>query len=112
MELTYINSSGESITLKQSRPYFLTKIDGTGNIRQTVNTFKAPDQDGAFYISSTLDMRNITLEGTVVADSLDEAYVRRQRFLKIFTPKMRGSSFVSWTANCLCGRGSRFYCFY
>ena len=73
MELTYINSSGESITLKQSRPYFLTKIDGTGNIRQTVNTFKAPDQDGAFYISSTLDMRNITLEGTVVADTPDEA---------------------------------------
>lgn len=36
-------------------------------------------------------MRNITLEGTVVADSLDEAYVRRQRFLKIFTPKMRGT---------------------
>jgi hypothetical protein len=50
VELTYINSSGESITLKQSRPYFLTKIDGTGNIRQTVNTFKAPDQDGAFYM--------------------------------------------------------------
>ena len=62
MELTYINADGRSITLKQSRPYFLKKIDGTGNIRQTVNTFKAPDQDGAFYISSTLDMRNITLE--------------------------------------------------
>ena len=61
MQLTYINADGRSITLKQSRPYFLTKIDGTGNIRQTVNTFKAPDQDGAFYISSTLDMRNITL---------------------------------------------------
>jgi hypothetical protein len=66
MELTYINADGRSITLKQSRPYFLTKIDGTGNIRQTVNTFKAPDQDGAFYISSTLDMRNIILEGTIV----------------------------------------------
>ena len=52
---------------------------------------KERNQDGAFYISSTLDMRNITLEGTVVADSLDEAYVRRQRFLKIFTPKMRGT---------------------
>jgi hypothetical protein len=111
VELTYINSSGESITLKQSRPYFLTKIDGTGNIRQTVNTFKAPDQDGAFYISSTLDMRNITLEGTVVADSLDEAYVRRQRFLKIFAPSKRdcfitiidwSSSHCSWWArNCV-----------
>ena len=90
MELTYINAAGRSITLKQSRPYFLTKIDGTGNIRQTVNTFKAPDQDGAFYISSTLDMRNITLEGTVIASTVDEAYEHRKRFLRIFTPKQQG----------------------
>ena len=80
MELTYTNADGESITLKQSRPYFLTKIDGTGNIRQTINTFKAPDQDGAFYISSTLDMRNITLEGTVIAVTPDEAYELRKHF--------------------------------
>lgn len=91
MELTYTNSGGESITLKQSRPYFLTKIDGTGNIRQTVNTFKAPDQDGAFYISSTLDMRNITLEGTIVSNTPDEAYIHRQRLLQIFSPKLRGT---------------------
>lgn len=91
MELTYTNRDGESITLKQSRPYFLTKIDGTGNIRQTVNTFKAPDQDGAFYISSTLDMRNITIEGTVVADTPDEAYKRRQHLLQIFSPKLLGT---------------------
>jgi hypothetical protein len=91
MELTYTNAGGESITLKQSRPYFLTKIDGTGNIRQTVNTFKAPEQDGAFYISSTLDMRNITLEGTVMADTSDEAYIRRKQFLQIFNPKLHGT---------------------
>jgi hypothetical protein len=91
MELTYINADGRSITLKQARPYFLKKIDGTGNTRQTVNTFKAPDQDGAFYISSTLDMRNITLEGTVVANTPDEAYTLRQRFLQIFSPKLRGT---------------------
>lgn len=91
MELTYTNAGGESITLKQSRPYFLTKIDGTGNVRQTVNTFKAPKQDGAFYISSTLDMRNITLEGTIIANTPDETYTRRQRFLQIFSPKLRGT---------------------
>lgn len=91
MELTYINAAGRSITLKQSRPYFLTKIDGTGNIRQTVNTFKAPDQDGAFYISSTLDMRNIILEGTVLADTPDDAYAHRQRLLQIFSPKLNGT---------------------
>lgn len=90
MEVTYINSSGESITLNQSRPFFITKIDGTGNIRQTVNTFKAPEQDGAFYVSSTMDMRNITLEGTIIASTPDEAYELRKSFLRLFSPKKSG----------------------
>ena len=91
MELIYINAAGGRLTLKQTRPFFLSKLDGTGTARQSVNTFKAPDQDGAFYISSTLDMRNITLEGTVVANTPDEAYILRQRFLQIFSPKLRGT---------------------
>jgi hypothetical protein len=90
MEVTYINSSGESITLNQSRPFFITKIDGTGNIRQTVNTFKAPEQDGAFYVSSTMDMRNIILEGTIIANTPDEAYELRKSFLRLFSPKKSG----------------------
>jgi len=90
MELTYINAGGERITLKQSRPFFITKIDGIGNIRQTVNTFKAPEQDGAFYVSSTLDMRNIIIEGTIVANTADEAYELRKNLLRLFSPKKSG----------------------
>jgi len=91
MELTYINTSGERLVLRQARPFFLTRIDGVGRTRQTINTFRAPEQDGAFYISSTLDMRNITLEGTVSASTPDKAYEHRKRFLRIFTPKMQGT---------------------
>ncbi len=94
MELTYINTAGERITLKQARPFFLTKMDGTGAAKQTINTFKAPEQDGAFFISSTLDMRNITLEGSVLANTVDEAYERRKQFLRVFTPKRQGKLFV------------------
>ena len=54
MELTYTNANGESVTLRQTRPFFLTRVDGAGKVRQTVNTFKAPDQDGAFFISSAM----------------------------------------------------------
>jgi Phage tail protein. len=91
MEITYINEENTSITLKQSKPHFLTKLDGAGHVRQTVNTFQAPGQDGAFYISSTLDMRNITLEGNIVAESSDEAFDYRRRLLRAFTPKQRGT---------------------
>ena len=57
---------------------------------EAILTFKAPNQDGAFYISGTLDMRNITLEGTIVAGSADEAVALRQRLLCIFSPKKAG----------------------
>ena len=93
MEITYINNGGESITLRQSRPFFLTKIDGTGNTKQSVKTFQAPQQDGAFYISSSLNMRNITIEGTVITQTPDEAYAQRRRFLHVFTPKKHGLFF-------------------
>ena len=91
MEITYVNSDGESLTIRQSKPYFIERLNGTGSIRNTVTTFKAPEQDGAFYVSSTLDMRNITLEGTIVASTADEAYELRKNFLRFFSPKKSGT---------------------
>lgn len=91
MELTYTNQKGVTVTLRQLKPLFLTKLDGVGRIRQTINTFQAPEQDGAFYISSTLDMRNITIEGTIIAKSVEESYEYRKQLLKIFTPKQQGT---------------------
>ena len=91
LELTYTNANGESVTLRQTRPFFLTRVDGAGKVRQTVNTFKAPDQDGAFFISSAMDMRNITLEGSVITPTIAETYDQRRRFLRVFTPKQQGT---------------------
>lgn len=91
MELIYRNTDGVSVTLRQVKPLFLTKLDGVGRIRQTINTFHAPEQDGAFYISSTLDMRNITIEGTILSQSVDESFEYRKQLLKIFTPKLHGT---------------------
>ncbi len=91
MELTYINNTGASVTLRQAKPYFLTKLDGAGRIRQSINTFQAPEQDGAFYISSTVDMRNITIEGQILSQTVDESYDLRRYLLQIFTPKQRGT---------------------
>jgi len=91
MELTYTNQTGVTVTLRQVKPLFLTKLDGVGRIRQTINTFQAPKQDGAFYISSTLDMRNITIEGTILAKSVEDSFEYRKQLLRIFTPKLRGT---------------------
>jgi hypothetical protein len=90
MECTYINEEGLSVHLRQVRPFFLSALNGVGMVRNTISTFQAPEQDGAFYISSTLDMRNITIEGTILAASVDESFEHRRQLLRIFTPKQRG----------------------
>lgn len=91
MTITYTNTVGESLTFRQQKPYFIQRIDGTGNLRNTVTTFKAPDQDGAFFISGSMEMRNITLEGSIVCATSDEAYAARKRLLHVFTPKLKGT---------------------
>lgn len=90
MGITYINKSGERINIKQLKPFFLKKVDGTAHNRQTVNTFKAPHQDGAFFISSTIDIRNITIEGTLISNTPEEMSLQRNYFLRIFSPKEQG----------------------
>ena len=91
MEVTYRNQEGGSITIRQLKPIFLSRLDGIGRIRQSINTFSAPGQDGAFYISSTLDMRNITIEGQIVAPTTEATFEYRRHLLRIFTPKQRGT---------------------
>ena len=91
IELTYTNADGLTGKLRQSPPFFLKKIDGTGDIHNLVNTFKAPDQDGAFFINSTLDTRLITIEGTIVAANANEAHGLRNQLLRLFTPKAQGT---------------------
>ena len=45
MEVTYINANGERLSLRQTRPFFLSRAEGLGRTRQTISTFKAPEQD-------------------------------------------------------------------
>ena len=91
MVLTYTNANGESLTLRQRRPYFLQRAEGIGNVRQAVTTFKAPNQDGAFFVSGSLDMRHIMLEGTVVGDTIEQTHEARRQLLRVFTPKLKGT---------------------
>ena len=90
MEVKYINEADESITLRQRRPFFIENIDGTGAVKHIVSTFKAPNQDGGVFISGSLDMRNIVIEGRIIGNSIEEAYDLRKFLLDVFNPKHKG----------------------
>ncbi len=90
MEVQYLNDNGDSITLGQERPFFLTAIDGTSAVKHIISTFKAPNQDGGVFVSGSLDMRNIVMEGRILANAINEAYDLRKRLIDIFNPKYKG----------------------
>ena len=69
-------------------------MDGTGNVRQIINTFHAPGQDGAFIISEAVETRNITVEGTILSDTPTQAESMKARLRQVFTPKSRGLFYI------------------
>ena len=101
-KLTYINADGLTGTLRQRKPFWLNKLDGTGNLSNIITSFKAPDQDGNFFISSTLDTREIVIEGIILADTPEQAIIYKKELLRLFTPKKAGTLAVNGLQiNCM-----------
>jgi hypothetical protein len=94
MTITYTNATGDTLTLHSRKPYFLQKVDGAGDMRQIINTFRAPDQDGAFIISNSVETRNITIEGAILAETPAVADELKARLRQVFAPKKRGLFFM------------------
>lgn len=68
--LTLINTvTGESILIDQDiSEYVLTEAD-LGTVESTHNSYKYPNQIGVYYSSSTLETRDISIEGYVIGPS-------------------------------------------
>lgn len=81
--ITFTNSMGESVELYRS-PFFLTKIEGLGDVEAEVQNQRAPGQDGSSYIDATLSERYIPIEVDILKD-FDE----NKRYLsRVFNPKL------------------------
>ncbi|TDQ39243.1 phage tail family protein [Aureibacillus halotolerans] len=85
--LTYTNkTTGESVVLSTSAPFFVSKIEGAGSPTATFFTHKAPTQMGVTYRGSTLEPRYLSLEGAVMGNNLNEIYERRARLTTVLNP--------------------------
>lgn len=75
-----------------SPPYVLRKFtEGEG-----INLYfsKGAQQDGAVYLGSTLDVRDITLEFVILADSEEELISHRKKINRTINPKLGGGRLV------------------
>lgn len=85
-KLTFTNSRGESVILGNSAPFLVTKLDGA--IRASIQTQKSPFQDGATYINSFLEPRQLSLEGAILKNSGEEIFMCRRKLASVFNPKL------------------------
>ncbi len=83
------NKNGESITLGNESPYFLQILEGASELPVTIESQKAPKQDGSTYFDNTLENRAITIEGMIVTknnpNSVKEA---RRKMQRVLNPKL------------------------
>lgn len=90
-KITYINEKGESIELVDTSPYLFFSIEGIDGLKNKINTMKGYNQDGVSSISSSIDPRNISVQGVLNADYEEEFVTKKKEIIKVFNPKYKGT---------------------
>nr|WP_286207946.1 phage tail family protein [Clostridium caldaquaticum] len=68
----------------------MQKFDGFGSVKNNISTFKSPFQDGATKQNSTLDLRDLSLEGCILAYNKKDMMEYRALLIRAFNPKYKG----------------------
>lgn len=81
------NYRGEELTLDLANPYdsgfAVTKIEGLGPNKATINTVNIATTDGSFYNSARVDPRNIVMSLTFVGEDVEESRRTSYRFFPL-----------------------------
>lgn len=85
-KLTFTNTRGESVTLGNSAPFLVTKLEGTGPA--TIQSQKSPYQDGVTFLDALMEPRQLTLEGAILAKTGDAIFANRRTLSGVFNPKL------------------------
>ncbi|WP_460291078.1 phage tail family protein [Clostridium botulinum] len=79
------NEKGQQIEFSIWSPFFLQNIDGISGLKNTIYSSKGMGQDGSTCIGSTLDNRNIVIQGAII----DNKEINREKLLSIINPKLQ-----------------------
>jgi hypothetical protein len=90
-KLIYTNEKGLSVEISHSSLFFLKKVDGLAAIKNIIYTSKGVMQDGVMATGQSLDMRDISIEGSINSTEQEETLKHRQELIKVFNPKLKGT---------------------
>lgn len=95
-EIIITNRDGEGITLGNQAPYFLERIDGTGEVSIAIENQKAPKQDGSTYLGNVLDNRAISIEGMIITKGHPATVLAARRLMqRVLNPRL-GSVMIAY----------------
>ncbi|NFG97929.1 phage tail family protein [Clostridium sporogenes] len=79
------NEKGQQIEFSIWSPFFLQNIDGISGLKNTIYSSKGMGQDGSTNTGSTLDDRNIVIQGAIT----ENKELNREKLLSIINPKLK-----------------------
>lgn len=87
-KVRFINSKGESIYFDIQPPFVLNTIQGVGGVGANISSQKSPYQDGATYINSKLEVRDIFMGVTLVNPNSQQLFAMRNDIQRVFNPRL------------------------
>ncbi|MDX8367862.1 phage tail family protein [Cytobacillus sp. IB215665] len=86
--VTFTNSRGQSVELKNIAPFVLSMIEGLGDVESVTQTQKSPFQHGTTYIDSELESRFIPIEISIVGTNESDISEKREYLSSVFNPTL------------------------
>ena len=86
-QLSYTNGGGQTVALDWN-PYLITSLEGIDQAPVSVQSQKAPSQDGETYIDALLDVRDISVTASIIARDMPTIWQKRQALIQAFNPKL------------------------
>lgn len=93
-KLKYINKLGAELEFTNSAPFLLLNFTEKGKV--TVYNNKGMSQDGATYLGNTIETSDKSMELAIIADSEENLIHYRDKFNKVFNPKL-GEGYLVYT---------------
>lgn len=87
-KIIFTNARGQSVELKNSRPFVMEYLSGKGDVSADVQMQSAPFQDGMTYIDSTLQSRSLSMQVSIMAESQNDLLEKRHYLASVFNPKL------------------------
>lgn len=89
-EIVYTNSEGDEINFSSRPPFVIRKKTGFGSVENAITTEKQYGLDGEILVSERLEARDLSIAGTVLGESVEDASKQRHELIRVLNPKTPG----------------------